>query len=157
MGRKYSISFSGVAATAAQDAFEVLVPADKVMVLHELHLSQSTEVGDAEAEMVQASIRRVTGAPTSGSGGSTATPLPLDEGDSAAGITAEINNTTQLSGGTNVVLHKEEWHVAAGLHYVPTPDARPVFRGQTRCLVEYEAAPADSTTFSGTMIVEEIG
>lgn len=157
MGRMYSVSFNEVAATAVQDLFELLVAADQCMILHELHVSQSSDAGDSQSEQLYVSIRRVTGAPTSGSGGSSATPRPLDQGDAAAAITAETNNTTQLSGGTNVVLHGEAFNVMNGLHYVPVPDARPSFRGQTRCVVELETAPADSLTMSGYVIVEEIG
>ena len=97
MGRMYSVSFNEVAVTAASDLFELLVPAENVMILHELHISQSSDAGDSESEQIYVSIRRVTGSPTSGSGGSSATPAPLDLGDAAAGITAEVNNTTQLS------------------------------------------------------------
>lgn len=157
MGRKYAITFDRVAVTAVQDLFEVLVAADQCMVLHELHVTQDSDAGDAQSEQLYVSIRRVTGAPTSGSGGSTATPRPVDQGDSASGLTAEINNITQLSGGTNVVLHSEAFNVMQGLHYVPVPESRITFRGQTRCVVELETAPADSLTVSGTMVVEEIG
>lgn len=157
MGRMYAITFDQVAVTAVQDLFEILVPPDACMVLHRLTVTESSDAADAEAEQLYVSIRRVTGAPTSGSGGSTNTPRPLSEGDAAAGITAEINNTTQLSGGTNVVLHSEAFSVQAGFDYRPTPEERPVFSPSTRCLVELETAPADSLTMSGTMIVEEIG
>ena len=158
MGRMYSITFDDVAVTVVQDLWEVLVPSDAVMILHKLEISQRTEVGDAEAEMLDISIRRVTGAPTSGSSGGTATPAP-GPGDSAAGITAEINNTTQLTGGTNTVLCKKEFHVAAGLEWILTPEERSLytFSPDTRLLVELETAPADSITMSGSMLVEEIG
>lgn len=157
MGRRYSVSFSGVAVSAAQDLFEYLVAADKVLTLHECHVSQSSDAGDSESEQLRCSIRRVTGSPTSGSGGSTPTPRPLDPGDAAAGGTIEANNTTQISGGTNVVVAEECWNVMAGMHYVPTPEAKIDFTGQTRLVVELEAAPADAVTMSGYMIVEERG
>jgi hypothetical protein len=157
MGRLYSISFVDVAVTAAQDLFEILAPADAVMILHALSISQSSDAGDAESEQLTCSVRRVTGAPTSGSGGSTPTPAPLEQGDAAAGITAEANNTTQLSGGTNTVLWVEAFNVMAGFIFAPTPEMRPVISPSTRLLVELENAPADSLTMSGTLIVEEIG
>jgi hypothetical protein len=98
MGRIYSISFEEVAVTAAQDLFEILVPADAVMRLHSIVISQSSDAGNAQSEQLPFTIKRVTGAPTSGSGGSTPTPRPHSQGDAAAGITAEANNTTRLSG-----------------------------------------------------------
>lgn len=157
MGRMYSVSFNEVAVTAVQDLFELTVGADQVMVVHELHVTQSSDAGDAQSEQLYVSIRRVTGSPTPGSGGSTPTSRPLDQGDSACTVAEATNNTTQLSGGTNVVLKGEAFNVMQGLHYVPVPDARPVFRGQTVCLVELETAPADSLTMSGYLVFEEIG
>jgi hypothetical protein len=154
----YTIVFNDVAVTAIQDLFEALAPADAAMILHKLEISQRTEVGDAQAEMLDISVRRVTGAPTSGSGGTAPTPAP-GPGDSAAGITAEVNNTTQLTGGTNTILAKKEFHVASGLEWLLTPEERALytFSPSTRLLVELETAPADSITMSGTMLVEEVG
>ena len=157
MGRRYTVTTSAVAVSAAQDLLEYLVPADKILRLHECHVTQSSDAGDSESEQFRVSIRRVTGSPTSGSGGSTPTPRPNDGGDAAAGGTIEANNTTQLSGGTNVVLHEESANVMSGLHYMPTPEAKFDFAGQTRLLIELEAAPADSLTMSITTVVEEIG
>lgn len=156
-GRIYTISFNRVAVTAVQDLFEILVPSDAVMVLHRLTISQDSDAGDSEDEQLPISIRRVTGAPSSGSGGSTPTPRPVQTGDSAAGITAEANNTTQLSGGTNVVLHAEAFNIRGGLDYFPPPEHRFIFSPSERCLIELEIAPADSLTMSGTVVVEEIG
>lgn len=157
MGRKYCISFDRVAVSAVQDLFEILVPADMVMVVHRLVVSQDSEEGDAEDEQLYVSLRRVSGSPTSGSGGSTPTPQPLDQGDAASTLTAEANNDTQLSGGTNVVVHSEAFNIRAGLDYHPTPEERIVISPSTRLLVELEEAPADAVTMSGTLIVEEVG
>lgn len=157
MGRQYIISFDRVAVTAIQDLFEILVPADKAMILHEFHITQDSDAGDAQSEQLHVEVQRVTGSPTSGSGGSAATPRPTDGGDAAAGITAEVNNTTQLSGGTAVTLASEAGNVMNGVHFTPVPESRPSFAGQTRCLISLSAAPADSLTMSGWASVEEIG
>jgi hypothetical protein len=155
--RRYYISFNRVAVSAAQDLFELLVAADEVMILEELHITQDSDAGDTESEQLAVSIRRVTGAPTSGSGGSTPTPVAANSGDAASGITAEANNTTQISGGTNTVLLTEAFNVMAGLHYLPPPESRPTFAGQTRCVVDLEAGPGDAVTMSGYVVVAEIG
>lgn len=156
-GRRYTISFQEVAVSAVQDLFEVLVPSDACMALHSLRLSQSSDSGDSEDEQLYVSIRRVTGSPTSGSGGSSATPAKHSTGDSAAGITAEVNNTTQLSGGTNTVLDGFAWNVRAGELCVPMPDDRYIFSPSERLVVELETAPADAVTMSGSIVVSEIG
>lgn len=52
MGRMYSATFELVAATAAQDLFEINAPADASVVVHGVWLSQSSDVGDAASEML---------------------------------------------------------------------------------------------------------
>lgn len=157
MGRLYSVSFEGVAVTAAQDLFELLAPSDAIMVVHAIEVSQSSDAGDAESEQLRFSLTRVTGSPTSGSGGSSATPRPLEGGDAAAGITAEVNNTTVISGGSSVDLAHWSRNVMEGLSVFFTPETRPVFSPSTYCVLSLDAAPGDSLTMQGTIIVEEIG
>ena len=77
MGRMYSATFELVAATAAQDLFEINAPADASVVVHGVWLSQSSDVGDAASEMLNILIHRGS---TSGSGGSTPTAAPLSLG-----------------------------------------------------------------------------
>lgn len=157
MSRLYTISFEAVTVSAAQDLFEVLVPADASMILHYAIITQRSDAKNAESEMLDFRIMRVTGSPTSGSGGSTPTPRPLSQGDAAAGITAEANNTTRLSGGTIVTLHKEATNVMSGLYYIPAPEAMPEFSPSTRLVIGLEVAPEDDLVMNGTLLVEEIG
>lgn len=157
MSRMYSISFEEVAVTVAQDLFEILVPSDAVMRVHSVVITQSSDAKNSESEQLAYTIKRVTGAPTSGSGGSTPTPRPHSQGDAAADITAEANNTTRLTGGTSVTLWAEDTNIMSGWYYIPTPEMRFDFSPSTRCMIGLEAAPDDSLTMSGTIIVEEIG
>lgn len=143
--------------TAAGDMLEMLAPADAVLVLHSLSISQSTEAGDAASEQVTVSLKRVTGAPTSGSGGTTITPRPLEQGAAAAGGTYEGFNTTDLTGGTSVTLHTESFNVMNGLEKVWTPETRPIFSPSTRALLTLDSTPADSITFQVTCYFEELG
>ena len=60
--------------------------------------------------------------------------------------------------GTPVDLHAEAFNIRAGWAYIPTPEARPgVGQNNTIIVVRLMAAPADSLTMSGTLIVEELG
>src|SRR5262245_26160816 len=103
MGRRYTVSFKAVAVTAQQDFFEVLSPTDAVVIIHGWELSQSTEVGDAQEEQLQLTTNRGVGSVTSGSGGSTATAQPIEDGDAAFGGTVEVNNTTKMAAGTGTL------------------------------------------------------
>jgi len=151
----YTATFSAVDVTAQQDFFEVLAPADAVVILHAIYLSQSSDVGDSAEEMLQMAIK--SGQTTGGSGGSTPTPAPLELGDAAFGGTVEANNTTKASAGTIVTHHKEAFNIRTGLAYVPTPEARKVLSPSARMTVELLTTPADSLTMDGTIVFEEIG
>ena len=152
MGRMYSATFEEVAVTAVQDLFEVVAAADSVVVVHGLIISQSTDAGDTESEQLNVLIHRGS---TSGSGGTTVTPAPMNLGDAAFGGTVEANNTTQATEGT--ILHAEAFNVMAGLAIWWTPETRPVISPSGRLIVELQTTPADSLTMSGTIYLEEIG
>lgn len=152
MGRMYAAVFEEVAVTTAQDLFEVNAPADAAVVLHSVVITQSSDAGDAEAEMLPLLIHRGS---TSGSSGSSVTPSPLEMGDAAFGGTVEANNTTQSTEGTQI--HAEGFNIQVGFYYQPPPEARPVISPSGRLIVELQSAPSDSITMNGVAIFEEIG
>lgn len=156
-GEMYRAAFSAVAVTAAQDFFEVTAPADAAIVIHSVKLSQSTDAGDAEAEMLEVELHRREGAFTSGSGGSSITPEPRNTGGAAAGATVEANNTTEATGGTLAVLEAEAFNVQIGYLFQPTPEERIVVSPTDAFIVNLPTAPADSITVSGVVVFEEIG
>lgn len=152
MGRMYSASFEEVAVTVVQDLFEINAPADSVVSVHSLSISQSSDAGDSQSEQLNVLIHRGS---TSGSGGSTPTASPLEVGDAAFGGTVEANNTTQSTEGT--ILHSQCFNVMAGLEIVWTPETRPKISPSGRLIIELQTVPADSLTMSGTVYFEEIG
>ena len=156
MGRMYTVLFKAVAVTAQQDFIELTAPSDSILKIHEWELSQVTEVGDAAEEQLQVTVNRGIGS-TSGSGGSAATPQPLDDGDAAAGFTAEVNNTTKMSVGTIEEIFPQCWNVRMPFTRIYTPETRPVVGPSELWTLELETTPADSITISGYVTVEEIG
>jgi hypothetical protein len=153
-GRIYTVVFSAVAVTAAQDLFEITPADDKPVEIVGIELGQSTDFGDAADETLQISIIR--GHATSGSGGSAPTPQPLSPVDTAAGFTAEVNNTTIASTGTAVTLHTGCWNVRAGyINWFPE-SMRPTASQANTTIVVRQTAPADSITMSGTLYVREL-
>jgi len=155
LGRLYSAQFNGVAVTAQQDFFEVNVASTKVVVIHSIHLSQSTEVGDAQEEGLSILIK--SGPTVSGSGGSTPTAIPRQLGDSAYAGTVEANNTTKANTGTIVTHDARNWNVRIPLDLYYPPDQRIVLAPSARLTVELGTTPADSITASGIIVFEEIG
>jgi hypothetical protein len=155
MGRVYSIQFENVAVTAAQDFFEVSPADDKPVKLLGLFLSQSSEIGDAQEEMMR--IQVIRGYTSSGSGGSAGTAVPVDRNAAAAGLACEVNNTTVANTGTAVVIHSESFNERTGLAMWWTPETAPITsQGDTTIVVRLMAAPADSVTMNGTLYVEEL-
>lgn len=155
MGRIYTAVFSSVAVTAQQDFFEVNAPSDACVAIHDVHISQSTEVGDTGEEGLAILIKR--GATTSGSGGSAPTAQPLEFGDPAFGGTVEVNNTTKATAGTIATLWSGNMNVRVPFDKVWTPETRPMLSPSQRLTVELATTPADSITMSGTITFEEIG
>jgi hypothetical protein len=154
-GRIYTVQFNGVAVTAQQDLFEINAAATKVVELMEIHLSQSTEVGDAQEEGL--SILLKSGATTSGSGGTAPTAVPFELGDVAFAGTVEVNNTTKASVGTIVTHAVWNWNVRVGMDIYFPPDARKWLAPSGRMTIELATTPADSITMSGYCVFREIG
>ena len=158
LGTMYSMQFSNVTVSAVQDLFSIKAITNSVCIIHECHIGQETEFGDTQAEMLAWSI--VYGsASTVGSGGSAVTPNPLQIHSTAsvAGATGRANDTTEISSGTLTTIHADTFHVAAGLHYVPTPDTRPVVSGVDFLAIALLETPDDAMDMYGTLIFEELG
>ena len=154
MGRLYTAQFSAVAVSAAQDLFEIVAPADAIVKIHNIRLGQTSDVGDAAEEILL--IKLNSGATTSGSGGGSYTPVPIELGDAAFGGTCEINNTTQAADGTIVTHHAWPWNVRGPFEIIFEPETRPVLSPSRRCVLTIPA-PADALTMMGTITFEEIG
>lgn len=159
MGRMYTAQFSAVAATVAQDLFEIAAPADAIVVIHDWNVFQTSDVGDAAEEILRLECVRGVGTVTSGSGGSTVTPQPVADGDPAFGGVVAANNTTRMVVGTGTLetLPQHGWNVRTELQKIYTPETRPVISPSNRWTLSLPAAPADSLTLSGTVTFEEIG
>jgi len=150
MGRIYSVSFTDVAVSAAQDLFQIeanTVPA----IIHAVYLSQNSDVGDAAAENLTVRLRRVTDALTN-----VTAEAQMDSGDAAANADLNVNDTTALTTGA-ATLHAEAWNIAMPFVYLPPPELRPIVEVGNVITVNLVSAPADALTMSGTMYFEEIG
>lgn len=156
-GRVYSVVFAAVSVSAAQDLFEVTPASNKPVEIIGLFLTQvgNSDVGDAAEELLRFSVIR--GHTTSGSGGSAPTPHPVKRTHAAAGLAAEVNNTTLASAGTGVALHEDAFNVRAGYaNWWPAGTEPDAVAGET-IVVRLNSAPADAITLSGTLYVRELG
>lgn len=151
----YTLSFTAVAVTAQQDLFEITAAAAGAVEILEIHLSQSTEIGDAMEEGLSIVVK--SGATSSGTGGSQAVvPVPLGASAAFGGV-CDTNNTTPASGGTIVTHFPFNWNVRVPFDQYFPPDARKVLAPSARLVVSLLTTPGDSITMSGYVVFREIG
>ena len=155
MSGVYTVQFNGVAATAQQDLFELVASSSQPIVILGYSLSQTTELGDAAEEQLLVLLK--SGQTTSGSGGSTPTPVSTDSSGGASGFTAEANNTTKASAGTILTHEARSWNVRGPLEVLFTQEQQLIMAAGRRCTLELATTPADSITINGTIWVQEIG
>lgn len=153
MARIYSSVFEAVAVTAVQDLFSIVAGTNTPVLLHEFGLSQTTDLGDAQEEVLR--IRLRAGATAAGSGGTAPVMIPRDLDDSAAAAVVRANDTTQAGTGTIVTHTAWGWNIRVPLQMIWTPETRPYFKGARRAVIELVAAPLDSITMSGYLVWSE--
>jgi hypothetical protein len=149
----YTGVFGPATVTASVDLFEITSPADAITIVHGLELSQSSEIGDAQEEMLTLSFRR--GNTTAGTGATVATN-PIETGSSAYGGVVRANGG-KATAGTPQVIRVDNWNVRMPYLWLPTPEMRPILGPNVRLAVELVSTPADAITMWGTLWFEELG
>lgn len=161
MSRFYTVPYTGTLTLAGTDAdlFELLPVDDKPIRLRGIKLGQTTEIGDAAEEGLRISIIRLPATVTSGSGGSTVTPVAIDSHASAAGFTSEANNSTvATTSGTAVILEEFVWNVRISpmeMMWALEEMAPIVYHGEA-LVVRCQSTVLDDLTIAITAQVEEI-
>ena len=151
MGILYSVEFNGVAVTVVQDLFQIEAITVPILI-HEITISQHTDVGDAEAEGLLIRFRgEITDAVTDDLAG-----VPLNGFRTTANLSnLAINETTQLTTGA-VDIYSEAWNIALPWKYIPTPETRYMIAVGDAVVVDLATAPNDEITCHGTVIFEEL-
>jgi hypothetical protein len=154
MGRLYTVSFTDVAITAAQDLFGILATANMAFKVHGVELGQKS-LTTWEAKSLKWVRNPATA--TVGSGGSAATPRPIVPGDVAATVTARVNDTTnQTTSGTQALIWSRDWEFLNGVFWLPAPEQRPVIAPGQGFALQLVTAPSASMTASGSVMIEEL-
>jgi hypothetical protein len=160
----YAATFVAFSQSVAVDAFELVAPSDSWVELLDLRLGQTSEFGDAHADII--SVQVIRGYTTGGSGGSAATPAPLMSGGKAAGSTVKTNNTTLATAGTPLILLADAINIMAGYWYYPPIPAYPnqlpssnerIKIAPSERVVVRLSAPSAAQNLNGTLIFGEIG
>lgn len=154
-GHVYYANFFAAGATLVQDMFQLLAAAAVPIVIHSVRIGQSSDAGDAQAEMLRVQLTR-TDFTINGSGGTTPTARPVSPASPAASTIVEANNTTLST--VQVVLLEDSFNVQAGWLYLPTPEERIVIpAGVTNgFIVGLLTVPSDALDLTGTIVFEEL-
>lgn len=154
MGAIFYASFENVAVTAAQDFFELASGSANSLRLRKAKVSTNKVTSEA----LRITINRYSGAPTSGSGGSTPTIRKQSASYGTATAVVEANNTTRITGGTAERLFADIHNIITPFEWVPLDGAGQVELAASEHLtIALEAAPAASTNVSGYIEWEELG
>jgi hypothetical protein len=156
MGQIYTASFEDVtiSTAGAHDCFELLPATQRPCIIHQVTLSQNTDIQDAGEFMARTQIIR--GFTGSGSGGAAATEVANDPSSAVASAVVETNNTTVAATGTGAVLWSESWNVRVGFNYTPIPEDRIIVRNAELLVVRLVAQLVSAVDMSGNLIWEEI-
>lgn len=161
MGQIYTLSYSGTITTAGGDVdyFEIAPAANRPVRLLGFSLGQTSEVGDAAEEGLRISIIRLPATFTSGSGGSSVTPRPLDVNTAASGATCEANNATvATTNGTAITLAEMAWNIRGSPFewWAPSADMAPRVENGSGLVIRQQTTLADDMSGCFTAWFEEV-
>ena len=149
--RIYTASFSAVATTTATDIFEITCAADRPIDIMGWTVFQTTDLGDAQEEVIDLTIQRSV---TAGSGGSSVTPADYGgRGESSSDATVNRMVTTAHTSGT--VLLRKGWNIRIPEEFWLPPELYIYIDAGTDPVTLTMTAPADSITVSGSIIWRE--
>jgi hypothetical protein len=145
----FSAPLTPASITVAVDLFHVTVAAENAVTLVAMELYNTTDVQEAQEEILSiALVRGVTGG---GTGGSALTELNYGDGGGSAVSAAVLGLNTTVSTGGNVLAHMG-WNVRVPFLWCPIPELRPTIDStQDPVVFRLLAAPADAITIGGTI------
>lgn len=151
IGRMYAVGIASQAQTAAKTLIEVAAPADSVVFVERLYITQTSF---DTSENLGTTIQRIS---TTGTGTATV-PRPLQSGDAAFGGTVETNCTIEPTYDANGVLYESGFNVLSGFLWTPANDDE-VFVVSPSLLIgiNLDVAPSASMNFSYGASLREIG
>lgn len=154
-GQIFSIILPATAVTTAADLCEIQPADDRPCRIVGWEIFQTSDVKDAEEEILP--IQVIRGFTASGSTGGTApTPRDINRRGATAGFVVEVMNTTLANTGTSHTLYEGGWNVRMAHTYWPDEQLMPqAGQGDVTMVVRLPSAPADSLTIRGVVYVLE--
>lgn len=154
MARCYTVNLAPAAITVAADLVALVAADDIPIKIRAIRVWQTSDVGDAQAEIL--TLNLVRGNTTAGSGGAAGTQVPVDPKDAAASFTSRVGDTTAASVGTPVTVYSTGWPVGSAFEIVfPDNEMRRTDQGVGFLVLRLGGAPADSLTIGASVDVWE--
>lgn len=156
MSRVYSTCFDNVSISALQDVFSLKAGAANGIEIHQIDLSAGGVTAPAE---IRLRLKVIPATVTQGTGGSSPTVNPVDDGDTKASVsTVHANDvTTQAtSSGTIKVLEAHQWNVLMPWQHLPPPEDRIIIQAGEAFVLDFPTAPGSATNVSGTIKWREL-
>jgi len=150
MGRFYAYTVTAASVSAASDLAEFTAATDRPFRIWNVRIWQTTDLGDANEEVLEATIQRGV---TAGSGGASVTLVSLDR-ETSADTTAAGIRTTAHTGGT--VVYRWGWNIRIPDDLWFTPETAPTFDAATDPVTISLPAPADAITVGCSVLIEEL-
>jgi hypothetical protein len=152
MGLLYTAVMDAIAVTAITDLFFIAAPADAIVRLHEVRVSQ-----DAQETSEQLPLKIFRTATDNSAVGTGVTGNPLEVGNPAHGSVVRRSITGASLATETTLLWKDAQNLVNGWHYLPTPETQIVLSPSGRLVVKLSVAPGASINVSATITFEEIG
>ena len=155
MGRMYKSIIDAISVTSASDLWWMQCSSIAATIIHEVKVSQ--DAGETSEQLPLMIFRTVTDQSAEGTAN---TPNPDNYSDTAFNGIMRTDISSPLA-AEGPLLWRDSQNVLNGWHYLPTPETRPIISPTTsesgRLAVKLDAAPGSALTFSGYMVLEEIG
>lgn len=151
MGRMFKVGFTDITLNGATDLFEFTVAANRAIRIHHWHVTQRSDLGDTNEEVVNLVLKKGV---TAGSGGSAVTPIAMDL-SAAAFTTVNRTVTTPATGGVEQ-WGPRGWNIRIPEDHWLTPETAPRIDAADDPAVLWMGAPADHILVSGYLIFEEL-
>lgn len=150
-GRVYSVPMVNLSLTndADQDIWELVNGSTSAVILLSFKLSAATTSDE------RLSIRLVRRS-TTGSGGSAATEVALDGGNTVA-ASAAVSTLVTTPGTIGAILMGDYWSQLSPYIYLPTPEEQIIVPPSGRLCLNLQTAVASTRNISGSVVWAEVG
>lgn len=151
MGRMFKVGFTDITLNGATDLFEFTVPVGREIKIHHWHVTQRSDLGDTNEEVLNLLLKKAV---TAGSGGSSVTPIAVDL---SAAATTTVNRTVTTPGTGGVeAWGPRGWNIRIPEDHWLTPETAPRINDREDPAVLHMGVPADHILVSGYVIFEEL-